>query len=184
MTKHFFLYDTESLSTLASEETIRKGLDYFAANRVFDLDCSEHTLSAFVEGSVSDEPHTVNLTRSNDDQLILECSCDNVKESTCKHCIATLYAYADKYYAENDPIVEQVGIGATHNMFEHVERLVEFQLTESGVIFSGAAPIQFELPNEEPRKWEGLARLGERGFLVATDKSPDTVFGFVERNTP
>jgi hypothetical protein len=98
--------------------------------------------------------------------------------------IINYYSGSDKYYAENDPIAERVGIGATHSMFEHVERLVEFQLTESGIIFSGAAPIQFKLPNKEPRKWEGVARLGERGFLVATDKSPDTILGFVSRSTP
>jgi hypothetical protein len=98
--------------------------------------------------------------------------------------VINYYSGSEKYYAENDPIADQHGTGATHATFEHLERLLEFQLAETGITFSGAAPIQFELLNEEPRKWEGLARLGERGFLVATDKSPDTIFGFIARNPP
>ena len=144
MTEHFFLYDTESLASLASEETIKQGLDYFTANRVFDLDCSEHTLSALVEGSVSDEPHSVNLTRSNDDQLTLECSCDNPKEFTCKHCIATLYAYADKYYAENtqlngaieEAILERVKKGRNEVQIKQLSGSLHFGTWQASSIIS------------------------------------------------
>jgi len=96
--------------------------------------------------------------------------------------VVNYYSGSDKFRAESDPIAEEFGIGPTHGLYEHGERLVELQLTDSGITLSGAAPIQFELPNEEARKWEGLARLGERGFLVATDKSPNSILGFVGRN--
>ena len=85
-----------------------------------------------------------------------------------------------KFYTDNDPIAESFGLGKTHELYKHGERLVELQLTDSGVVLSGSAPIQLELPNEDARKWEGLARLGDRGFLVATDRSPDSILGFVE----
>ena len=42
------------------------------------------------------------------------------------------------------------------------------------------APIQFELLDEaSPRNWEGVARLGERGFVAATDKYPETMLAFI-----
>jgi len=46
MSHDFFLFDTERLSTLASENTIKKGLSYFIENRVFALDAQEHVLLA------------------------------------------------------------------------------------------------------------------------------------------
>ena len=48
MNHDFFLFDTERLSTLASENTIKKGLSYFIENRVFALDAQEHVLLAQV----------------------------------------------------------------------------------------------------------------------------------------
>ena len=57
MSDDFFLFDTERLKQLASEETIKKGLDYFNQNRVFDLDGGEDQIYAWVEGSITDEPY-------------------------------------------------------------------------------------------------------------------------------
>ncbi len=38
------------------------------------------------------------------------------------------------------------------------------------------------MDNGEPnlRNWEGIVRLENRGFLLMTDKYPETLFGFVE----
>jgi hypothetical protein len=33
---------------------------------------------------------------------------------------------------------------------------------------------------EDSRNWEGLVLFDQRGFLVATDKYPGTLLGFVE----
>jgi hypothetical protein len=40
-------------------------------------------------------------------------------------------------------------------------------------------PIQMELTSDDARNWEGLVRLDERGFLIMTDKFPETILGFV-----
>ena len=85
---------------------------------------------------------------------------------------------SEKFQAESDPVVDQFGAGPTPSPSEHVERLLEFQLSESGIALSGAAPIQLQLLDEEPRKWEGIVRLDGRGFLLATDKSPQTILAF------
>jgi hypothetical protein len=80
----------------------------------------------------------------------------------------------------SDPLVEQYGKGPTHTRFETVERLVEFQFSEDGIVFSETPPIQLVLIDDNhSRNWEAIARLEGRGFLLATDQYPESIFGFV-----
>lgn len=77
-------------------------------------------------------------------------------------------------------ITERYGQGASHARCRTVERLLELELTPNGIRPTARAPIQLELLDDEhPRNWEGIVRLGERGFLVATDEHPSTIFAFV-----
>jgi hypothetical protein len=80
---------------------------------------------------------------------------------------------------EMDPLTDRFGEGATHAMYEPVERLVEFQYDETGIHLTDTPPIQLELLPDDARNWEGLVRLDDRGFLLMTDKFPDTILGFV-----
>ncbi len=79
----------------------------------------------------------------------------------------------------SDPLAETWGKGATHQNSDGVERLVEFQYADSGITMTNATPIQLKLLEEDLRNWEGLVRLGDRGFLLMTDKYPGTILGFV-----
>lgn len=80
-----------------------------------------------------------------------------------------------------DPIAEKYGEGSTHQINDPVERLVQFQITENGVILLDQAPIQFRLlPENEARNWEGVVKFDDIGFLVVTDKFPSTILGFCE----
>lgn len=79
----------------------------------------------------------------------------------------------------DDPLATQFGQGATHAQFEPVERLVEFHFTEDGVMLAGTPPIQLALRPLIARNWEGVVRLDERGFLLATDTFPKTMLAFV-----
>ncbi len=81
-----------------------------------------------------------------------------------------------------DAFGETFGRGPTHRRGPAVERLVEFHLNGERIEPTGRAPIQFEL-HAEARNWEGLARLGGRGFLVATDTYPETLLAFVPAPT-
>ena len=81
--------------------------------------------------------------------------------------------------AAHDPIAGQYGQGATHAGREGVERLLEFQLAADGITLVDRPPIQLELLPDELRNWEGIARLDERGFLLVSDKFPETILGFV-----
>jgi hypothetical protein len=80
---------------------------------------------------------------------------------------------------KSDPLAETYGEGATHAQYEQVERLVELGYSDSGITLTDTAPVQMSLA-EDSRNWEGLVLLDQRGFLVATDKYPGTLLGFVE----
>ncbi len=89
------------------------------------------------------------------------------------------YTGGDDLLPKTDPLADTYGQGPTHARYNAVERLVEFQYTESGITLVDGPPIQLELLEKDERNWEGLARLDERGFLLMTDKFPDTILGFV-----
>lgn len=77
-----------------------------------------------------------------------------------------------------DPIFAKYGSGKSNAEFEHVERLVKFEFSDAGVTLAETAPIPLVL-TEDARNWEGLVMLDDRGFLIATDKFPSTILGFV-----
>jgi hypothetical protein len=79
-----------------------------------------------------------------------------------------------------DTIAAQWGEGPTHASLDQVERLIELQLSDDAVTLVDRAPVQLQLVDADTaRNWEGLVRFGQRGFLVITDKHPETILGFV-----
>lgn len=78
----------------------------------------------------------------------------------------------------DDQIALSYGIGQTHQTAEQVERIVEMQVTASGIVLLDVAPIYLQLESEESFNWEGLVRMGE-GFLIVTDEYPTTILGYV-----
>jgi len=91
-----------------------------------------------------------------------------------------------KILPERDPLAEQYGQGSTHAGASVVERLVEFQLPRqpgNAITFSGTPPLQLQLAEGQvARNWEGLVLLDERGFLLITDKFPETILAFLPYN--
>ena len=85
--------------------------------------------------------------------------------------------------APDEPLAARFGKGLTHASNPQVERLVELQIdAESGAVaFTDTPPVQLELTPDNANNWEGLVRMGERGFLVITDKFPGTRLIYVER---
>ncbi|MDY6875132.1 MAG: hypothetical protein SWK90_02860 [Chloroflexota bacterium] len=79
-----------------------------------------------------------------------------------------------------DALATKYGKGPTHARLTTVERLVEFQYTETGISLVDTPPIQLELIDDDhSRNWEGIVRLDNRGFLLVTDTYPETILGFV-----
>lgn len=80
---------------------------------------------------------------------------------------------------DSDPLVEKYGIGPTHSQSQTVERLVEMRYLPDGIVLVETSPVQLKLLPEDSRNWEGLVLLDDRGFLMATDKFPETILAFV-----
>jgi hypothetical protein len=75
------------------------------------------------------------------------------------------------------PGIDQSGI-----LPQPLERLVQLRITEKGIIPGDQTPLRLALSeNGSSRNWEALAALDDRGFLVATDKYPDTILAFISR---
>ena len=78
-----------------------------------------------------------------------------------------------------DTLIERYGRGKTHQANHAVERLVEFQITKDKIILTGKPPVQIKLLSNDSRNWEGLVRLPGKGFLLATDRFPETILAFI-----
>jgi hypothetical protein len=79
---------------------------------------------------------------------------------------------------KSDPLAKKYGRGSTHKKYPQVERLVALNNQASGITLADLPPIPLALI-EEARNWEGLVALDERGFLLVTDNSPETMLVFV-----
>jgi len=80
----------------------------------------------------------------------------------------------------NDVLFDKYGIGESHKNFPSVERLVKLKIRNNEILFADQQPIYIRLnSNRGSRNWEGLVKLDEIGFLVATDMFPRTILGFI-----
>jgi len=104
MNNDIFLYDTERLKTIASDDTVKQGLTYFSENRVFALDLQDNILTAQVEDADVNEPYWVELTHDEGNDLVVNCDCAE-KNGVCKHAIAALYSYAEQFGYDDDKIL-------------------------------------------------------------------------------
>ena len=82
----------------------------------------------------------------------------------------------------NDILASKYGNGPSHSRSKRVERLIEYEIKNGKISLTKSAPIEIELEGEKTsRKWEALARYGNEGFLIATDKypKPHTLLAFL-----
>lgn len=83
-------------------------------------------------------------------------------------------------YSDNEPIADKYGQGPSHQKNEQVERLIELEYSEGKILLTDTVPIQLELSDNVARNWEAIVRFRDSGFLLATDKYPETILGYVE----
>ena len=79
-----------------------------------------------------------------------------------------------------DNVLNKVKQGRSHFKSDQIERLVEFQMNEGEISISDTKPIQLFLESDASRNWEAVARLDDKGLLIATDKHPRMIFGYVQ----
>ena len=80
----------------------------------------------------------------------------------------------------NDDVLNRVKQGSSHSKLDQIERLVEFQLNRDEISISDTKPIQLFLESDASRNWEAVARLDDKGLLIATDKHPKMILGYVQ----
>ena len=79
-----------------------------------------------------------------------------------------------------DKILNRVKQGSSHFKSDQIERLVEFQMNAGEISISDTKPIQLFLESDASRNWEAVARLDDKGLLIATDKHPKMILGYVQ----
>jgi len=79
-----------------------------------------------------------------------------------------------------DNILNKVKQGSSHFKSDQIERLVEFQVNTGEISISDTKPIQLFLESDASRNWEAVARLDDKGLLIATDKYPRMILGFIQ----
>lgn len=97
----------------------------------------------------------------------------------CVWVVNYFFPGEDTLRAEVEPLAARYGQGPSHTASETVERLVELCYGPDGFTRPDRAPIQLGLLPEGSRNWEGIVRIGTRGFLLVTDTYPGTLLGFV-----
>jgi len=95
--------------------------------------------------------------------------------------------YALNYYFPGDkadlgPATDPLPHGTNAEWNRPVERVLKLRVTEDGV--ERPEVVLAMNPEGAPRNWEGIARLPGRGFLVVTDRFPETILGFVPYDLP
>lgn len=80
-------------------------------------------------------------------------------------------------FPENNPLATKSAQDNTGSS-DYVEQIVKLHLGDKGFELANTPPIQIKLDSSH-RNWEGLVLIENRGFLIVTDKSPDTLLGFV-----
>ena len=79
-----------------------------------------------------------------------------------------------------DNVLNKVKQGYSHSKSNQIERLIEFQINAGGISISDTKPIQLFLESDASRNWEAVARLSDKGLLIATDKHPRMILGYVQ----
>ena len=57
--------------------------------------------------------------------------------------------------------------------------MIEFEIKDDKITTSDKEPIQLVLDEKASRNWESIVRLDDKGLLIATDKYPKMILGFV-----
>jgi hypothetical protein len=80
-----------------------------------------------------------------------------------------------KLLPKSDPLAAKYGQSVNLAQANQLSRLVEFQYSDAGLVLIDQAPLDLPLTV----KGRSLIRVANRGLLIATDKDPKTLLGFI-----
>src|SRR5258706_9649810 len=81
-------------------------------------------------------------------------------------------------FPTSDPLSQKYNSENGTGQFQIVERLVKLNFDGTGIKLADTPPVQIKL-DQNQHNWEGLVLLDNRGFLLVTDKSPNTMLAFI-----
>jgi hypothetical protein len=95
----------------------------------------------------------------------------------------TNYYWPGEFFLFN-PESDRFNSGKTENrklnVDKAIERIIQLRIKNDKIEIGDAAPIYLQTEDEKDgRNWEGIARLDDRGFIIATDKFPRTIIAFL-----
>ena len=93
--------------------------------------------------------------------------------------------WAINYYWPGDkkdlnPGLDRLRKNRDNDPNQTIERLVEFKIKKNKLKLTKKKPVDLILEEGSSRNWEAIARLGESGFLIATDKYPRMILAYVK----
>ena len=175
--------DTATMAKIDSQS----GVDNMSDETMFLADGNLVTIHEANGGAVNANPvaHLFGTDLSEAGTVVLEnveyrlTDATALDENGSFWAINYFYPGEEVLLPEFDPVVEFYGEGPTHAASAGVERLLEFSYSADGIVMTETAPIMLQLMADgNLRNFEGLVRY-ENGFLLATDKYPYTILGFV-----
>ncbi len=83
-----------------------------------------------------------------------------------------------KLLPKSDPLAAKYGQSVNLAQANQLSRLVEFQYSAAGLVLIDQAPLDLPL-TVKGQNWRSLIRVANRGLLIATDKDPQTLLGFI-----
>ena len=134
-------------------------------------------------------PHPKVLVYSNDLKFIGEYEIPNIEyritDATCVddnkvYLINYFWPGDQEYYnPATDEIAEKYGVGKTHYENKNVERVICFDINDKIRLANKPPTYMKLLGNNTARNWEGIVKY-KKGFILATDKYPTTIIGYIE----
>ena len=93
--------------------------------------------------------------------------------------------WAINYYWPGDkkdlkPGLDRLRKNRDNDPNQTIERLVEFKIKKNELKLTKKKPVDLILEEGSSRNWEAIARLGESGFLIATDKYPRMILAYIK----
>ena len=93
--------------------------------------------------------------------------------------------WAINYYWPGDkknlkPGLDRLKKNKDSDFNQTIERLVEFKIKKNEIILTKKKPVNLILEEGNSRNWEAIVRLGESGFLIATDKYPRMILAYIK----
>jgi hypothetical protein len=151
----------------------------------------DHRLYIFYEANgknINESPKMINVNLENGDIrlepfLNIEYRITDATALDDKGCFWVLNYYWPGDFRILNPVYDRVAGTVPPLEFSQdiaIERLIELNYSGDKIQFSETQPIVLGLGTQtDSRNWEGVVRLENLGFILATDKFPETILAFL-----